>query len=110
MYNSLKHWGILGMRWGVRKDEPDNGSSKYKAPPRDASKMSDDDLKRFNKRFNMEKNYEQLLEERSMLNRGQNIIKKTIAVAAVMSSAYAIMETPMGKSIMASFGYRKKKT
>jgi hypothetical protein len=57
--NSLYHYGILGMRWGVRRTKEDLHRERVKK----AKKMSDDDLKKAVSRLELEKKYIQLSKE-----------------------------------------------
>lgn len=61
MPNDIKHYGIKGMRWGIRKDRVAKG----RASPPKASTLSDDELKDAVNRMNMEKNYNRLISESS---------------------------------------------
>lgn len=60
----LNHYGIKGMRWGVRRKNPSGGTPK-KDTGRDASlkSISNKDLQSRINRLNMEKNYKKLLKE-----------------------------------------------
>lgn len=66
MDNSLIHWGILGMKWGVRRkgrsssnDSPDHISTKSLKRKR-LSEMSNEELQRLTTRMQLEKQYKDL--------------------------------------------------
>ena len=81
--NELYHYGILGMRWGVRK------SSKTKTQSKDAaeaetikkkkvSEMSNDELQKLNRRQQLEKSHKEL---------NPSSIKKGLAIAGAVVAA-----------------------
>jgi hypothetical protein len=60
----LEHYGVKGMKWGVRRRRP-SGSSTTAAPRRtvytkNPKKLSDEELQRRIKRLEMEKKYSEL--------------------------------------------------
>lgn len=98
----LKHYGILGMKWGVRrteaqlarargktKSEQESGSSEKKATSssgktsgkKKVSEMTDDELRDKIGRMNLEKQYKQLYSEMNPVpkNKGKEFVKKVIA-------------------------------
>lgn len=61
MNNYLKHYGVLGMKWGVRRKRTStisttNSTSRKKS----VSELSDEELKRIINRHNLEKQYKQI--------------------------------------------------
>lgn len=66
--NELYHFGILGMKWGVRKAKPPESmgkrSSTKKVPEKSkVSKIPDEDLKKIVTRLNLEKQYKDLTKQ-----------------------------------------------
>ena len=59
MNNELMHYGVPGMKWGVRHDKPSSGRSSYTKAKRasDIRKMSDEDLRKSNTRYAAENLY-----------------------------------------------------
>ena len=96
--NELYHFGVKGMKWGVRKSRSSSGSSKKKRSNTDGSsddakeaymikqkkvnQMSNAELKKLNERRNLERNYQQL---------NPNAIKKGIAIAGTTAAALGTM-------------------
>lgn len=97
MNDYLTHYGILGMKWGVRRTPAQparaRGSSKRKSDNKKKVKsMSDDELRRVVNRLQMERQYSQL--SQSNVSKGkeyaQKVIKAGTTVAAVTTTAIAI--------------------
>lgn len=66
MENELKHFGIMGMKWGIRRYQyPDGtrtpaGKKRYSSGKVDVKSMSDEDLKKAVTRGNLERRYASL--------------------------------------------------
>lgn len=87
MSSSFKHYGVKGMRWGIRKRKPSVGSKKsIKAEPSTAPKtrtpsratfgLSDQDLQATIKRIEMEKRYKELVAvKHPLIDRGKQTIQ-----------------------------------
>lgn len=75
----FSHFGVRGMKWGVRKDE--GGSSN--SPSARAKRMSDHELQAAVKRLNLEKQYIQLAQqsESTTVSRGAGFAKSVIQAA-----------------------------
>ena len=103
-HSELMHYGIKGMRWGIRK-------SRIKGAKRWTSKkqakidgMSDDQLRRINNRLRLEKEYRQLTQtrmeryraragkvvEEAAANTLQNALQKNLKKAAGLGRSAAI--------------------
>lgn len=103
-HSELMHYGIKGMRWGIRK-------SRIKGAKRWTSKkqakidgMSDDQLRRVNNRLRLEKEYRQLTQtrmdryrakaakvvEEAAANTLQNALQKNLKKAASLGGSAAI--------------------
>lgn len=108
--NELQHWGIPGMKWGVRRYQNKDGSltpaGRKRQMSQDAkeasilkkkkvSEMSNAELRKLNERRNLERNYRQL---------NPNTVAKGVAVvgatAALLGSLNGIKKN--GKSLIKS--------
>ena len=97
MENNLYHYGIKGMRWGVRRTEAQlkvgRKQSKRTADIDDpVKKMSDEELRRRVNRLQMEQQYSKL--SGTDVSKGKKFVDKTIkaatTVAAVSTTAITL--------------------
>lgn len=82
MKKALAHYGVLGMKWGRRKNR--------KSKKDDVKKMSDDELRKRLNRLQMEQQYKQLSSSKATegKKKAQSALK-TIGKVAVKSVAVA---------------------
>lgn len=98
----LKHWGIKGMRWGVRKDRDtgpvsDDHARYTQIRKKSLSQMSDKELRDLNARETAETQYRNA--HRSTLEKGRSAVTTLLAGAAVVvGSAYAKKYIVMGSN------------
>lgn len=81
--NYLYHYGVLGMKWGVRRArrQPSTDSSEAKAlKKKKVSELSNAELRKLNDRMNLERNYSQL--NPSAIKKGA----KMVATAAIATT------------------------
>lgn len=77
------HYGVLGMKWGVRKKRPSSKSKgilkrkKKKEPVLDVSTMTDQELRERINRLQMERQYEQLTAKEK--SKGRVIVEQVMA-------------------------------
>lgn len=105
--NELYHYGILGMKWGVRRSpsqlghkvgikrkkkasEPVHEDYKKAHSKKSVSSMSDAELRNRNNRLQMERQYAQLTEKKS---KGKKIVSGLIATAGTIAAAEGAYKT-----------------
>jgi len=109
--NTLQHYGILGMKWGVRRERgPDGrvgtkksqGSGDYqksRAQLRRGSKnLSTAELKSLTNRLQLERQYSDL--NPSDYKRGMDVVKTITAAGSTAASFYALSKTPLGQDVI----------
>lgn len=91
MYNNeLYHYGVKGMRWGVRKKR-ESSSERSARIERELSNMTDEELRNRNNRLNMERQYR--IYNTPQQSKGQKLVKEVVGnpakqVAAVLVALY----------------------
>ena len=86
--NELKHYGVLGMRWGVRKRRRGYGDSEDSVKARAALKknineMSNKELQDANNRMRLENDYKDLVRKGTV---GKKIVNGLIIAGATISA------------------------
>lgn len=113
----LMHYGIPGMKWGVRKARKKNYISKavkkrrssYSQDYTDTEKLrkknykqlSNSELKSLNKRLELESNYKRL--NPKGVEKGKRMVSYGIGILGTAGSVYALRNAPLtqlGKSII----------
>lgn len=119
----LEHFGIKGMRWGVRRDRSSSSSTGGKSAPRgkptsvDAARvdkinrkvktrgvasLSNAELKALNDRINLEQSYSRLTASKSniaKMQKGHEAVKQILGVGTTALVAYNLAKSPMAKDI-----------
>ena len=81
--NFLEHYGIKGMKWGIRKRSSSSNRSEGDSVAKKAAKLSDVELRARVNRLNMEKQYEKLVSEKNQkpptaIDRGAKYVGKIV--------------------------------
>ena len=105
--NELQHWGIKGMRWGIRRKR-DSKTGKVSSDAQKASKlrgkklseMSNEELKTLNTRLQLERTYKDLSKKDTSAGKkfvsqvlqesGKNLASKYVAKAGDLAIQNAI--------------------
>ena len=115
----LQHYGILGMRWGVKKASSRSSESQHEDYVKAHSKksvksMSDDELRERNKRLQMEKNYSDLTKKTSYGKKVVKAITSTAATITALEASYKVYKkiadkglNKIGNTIMNSINLSK---
>ena len=110
----LAHYGVLGMKWGVRKDKAKGGLRKRKTTPvhddykkahsgKSVESMSDSELRSVNNRLQMERQYSELTRKTS---KGKKVVNTLIKTAGTIAAAEAAYKTynRIGKQAVDAIG------
>ena len=95
----LAHYGVLGMKWGVRKNKTKGGLRKRESTPvhddyrkahsgKSVKSMSDSELRSVNNRLQMERQYSELTRKTSKGKKVVNTLIKTAGTIAAAETAY----------------------
>lgn len=86
----LQHYGVKGMRWGVRRKRTYHEDYQKAHDRKSVRDMSDKELRERNNRLQMEQQYAQLTRKK---NRGQQAVKAIIAGAATLKALEGAYKT-----------------
>lgn len=98
----LEHYGVKGMRWGVRRRstgaKPSSDAKKVnKLKGRPASTLTNKQLRDINARLNLEQQYGRM--NPSRVERGRNRAQTVLATAGIAVSAYNLINSPAGRAV-----------
>lgn len=98
----LAHYGVKGMKWGVRRKrkaskESDDFAETKNLRGRKVSELSTSELRRLNDRLNLEQNYNRMNPSRS--SRGRRFVTTTLATGATINTAISFARSPAGQAI-----------
>lgn len=108
--NFLSHYGIKGMKWGVRRAGDSSSSSPASADSKLATaaqtkineggvrSVSNHELQLLVNRMNLEKQYSQLqIQNKSQMDRGLQTTQKILKVGKTVEDVRRFLDTPSGK-------------
>lgn len=108
MEDFLKHYGVKGMKWGVRRDQ-DAAAARKRSEDHIRSRqlkrkpihsLSNAELKFLNERLNLEQNASRL--NPNKVKKGRDTAKEIVATVGVATSVLALTNTPLGKAAISS--------
>lgn len=123
--NQLEHYGIKGMRWGIRRDSPSGshpsagGSKTPLAPSEDHARvteaqakiraggtktLSNQELQAVVTRMNLEQQYSRLASSPSSTNSissGQKFVREALGVGKTLNEVNQFARSPVGKALRA---------
>lgn len=109
--STLKHFGILGMKWGIRRQPGPGGlvGSKSKQnysedyitsrqlKAKGYKSLSDKELKQLTQRMETERKLRELTV--SDYSKGMEVAKGILAAGTTVASVYALSTTPLGQAV-----------
>ena len=112
----LYHFGVKGMRWGVRKASPSGSGTKSYNSSRDynaanrlrrkakqsgAKSLTNKEMKMVNTRLELEKKYNAL--NPSALDKGQRALSATVTIVGGVTALYAASKSPLANDVKKLF-------
>lgn len=118
----LAHYGVKGMKWGVRRADSGGGSSSSPAPAKTSRPASADvknvdshretiksggtralsnkELREVVERMNLDQQYAGLVgREPTKISRGHEAVKKSLTLAKTGQDIYNVVNSPAGKAL-----------
>lgn len=114
--SELYHFGVKGMRWGVRKARSSGSGTKSYKPSRDynaanrlrqkakqsgAKSLTNKEMKMVNTRLELEKKYNQL--NPSSIEKGRKVLATTVSVVGGVTTLYAVTKSPLITDVKSLF-------
>jgi hypothetical protein len=118
--NGLKHHGIKGMHWGVRRTRAqlDSASEDYKKASGHRTTIKEaggthalqnDELQFVITRMNLEQQYSRLTSQPSKLKEGHDTVRDILKVAKTVQEVHGFVKSPLGKSIKTGLVNKQRK-
>lgn len=88
--NEIKHYGVLGMKWGVRKKRTMSADAQRTASIRKKKiyEMSNEELKTAKNRLELESQYKQFADKKKVGKRAVQAFIKTAGTITAVTAAY----------------------
>lgn len=119
----LEHYGVPGMKWGVRKDRSSRAAKKAaksapkemsddakkaaatqaKAKAKSVSALSNQEIQQYTQRVNLERQYASL-QPLSGAAKAQKVVKDILGYGNTVNQAMNFAKSPAGAALDASFG------
>lgn len=97
--NFIEHFGIKGMRWGVRRSRVKTSSDFRKTAPlrrRKPKQLTNKQLRDVNARLNLEQNFRRM--NPSTVQKGHSAAKNIIALSGTAVALASLAQTPWGRA------------
>jgi hypothetical protein len=105
----LEHFGVKGMKWGIRKNKPAKITSADAQKARDAQDLikkhgtqalDNKDLQHLVTRMNLERQYNNIVAQNpSKIKKGYKFAKDLLGVVKTAQDAYNMVNSPMSKAV-----------
>lgn len=95
MENELKHYGVLGMKWGVRKARPSSADAQKVQTIRKKKvhEMSNQELREANNRLELENKYKNFTKKKSVGQKALRGMQVFTTTVGTVTAAYAASKT-----------------
>jgi len=108
----LKHYGVKGMKWGVRKaeqrqriaenvsdDARSTAALRVKAKELTVSSLSNDEIRTAVTRIKLEQEYSRLTYEPSKIQKGAKVVKTLLGVANTTNQVVTLAKSPAAQVV-----------
>jgi hypothetical protein len=102
----LEHYGVKGMRWGVRNEERSADSVQFRATQKKGAygkigKLSNKELQDFITRANLERQYKQV--NPTKRKRAADFVKGILGLGRTANEVVSFVNSPAGKQMRDAF-------
>lgn len=116
----LEHYGVKGMKWGIRKGKWGRKAKIEKNGPANDAKsahrsyvraknsgveaLTTKELRALNERLQLEKKYTELSYNPSRLEKGQQVVKRILGIGTQIKEVHEFANSPTGIEMQARLG------